>query len=60
MVKLNATDAPWEEALALDERRRQILTQVESLRAERNTGSKRVGELFRTEEWKRPMPSRNA
>ena len=47
MQKLAATDAPWELALALDEQRRQLLTQVESLRAERNTGSKRVGELFR-------------
>ncbi len=50
MAKLNATDAPWEEALALDEQRRQILTQVESLRAERNTGSKRVGELYRNKQ----------
>ncbi len=46
MRKLNDTEAPWEQALALDERRRQILTQVESLRAERNTGSKEVGKLF--------------
>ena len=47
MEKLNAGDAPWQEALALDEKRRQILSEVEALRAERNTGSKRVGELFR-------------
>ncbi|HXF61723.1 MAG TPA: serine--tRNA ligase [Caldilineaceae bacterium] len=47
MEKLNATDAPWEQALALDERRRQILTQVEKLRAERNAGSKQVGQLMR-------------
>ncbi len=47
MRKLNAEDAPWERALALDEQRREILTQVEALRAERNTGSKRMGELFR-------------
>lgn len=47
MRKLNAQDAPWEKALALDEKRREILTQVEALRAERNTGSKRMGELFR-------------
>ena len=46
MRKLNDTEAPWEQALALDEQRRQILTQVESLRAERNTGSKEVGKLF--------------
>ena len=47
MRKLNAEDAPWERALALDEERRQLLTQVEALRAERNTGSKQVGEYFR-------------
>ena len=46
MRKLNDTEAPWEQALALDEQRRQILTQVESLRAERNAGSKEVGKLF--------------
>ncbi len=47
MQKLNAVDAPWEKALALDEERRSILVQVEALRAERNSGSKKVGELFR-------------
>lgn len=47
MQKLNAVDAPWERALDLDEERRTLLTQVEALRAERNSGSKRVGELFR-------------
>lgn len=47
MEKLNDTTAPWQEALTLDEQRRQLLTQVETLRAERNSGSKRVGELFR-------------
>ena len=47
MRKLNAMDAPWERALELDEQRRQILAEVEQLRAERNSGSKRVGELFR-------------
>lgn len=47
MVKLNAVDAPWEQALAADERRRQLLTRVEALRAERNAGSKQVGQLFR-------------
>jgi len=47
MRKLNDTDAPWEKALDLDEQRRQILTRVEALRGERNTGSKKVGELFR-------------
>jgi seryl-tRNA synthetase len=48
MAKLNATDAPWERALELDERRRHLLTRVETLRAERNAGSKEVGQLFRT------------
>jgi seryl-tRNA synthetase len=47
MRRLNAQDAPWERALELDEERRVLLTQVEALRAERNAGSKRVGELFR-------------
>ena len=46
MAKLNDTEAPWEEALSLDEQRRRILTQVETLRAERNVGSKEVGKLF--------------
>ncbi|MEX1020332.1 MAG: serine--tRNA ligase [Litorilinea sp.] len=47
MIKLNAVDAPWERALELDEQRRSLLTRVEALRAERNTGSKAVGQLFR-------------
>lgn len=47
MRRLNAPDAPWERALALDEERREILAKVEALRAERNIGSKQVGELFR-------------
>lgn len=47
MRDLNAEDAPWERALELDEKRRALLTQVEALRAERNTGSKQVGQLFR-------------
>lgn len=47
MRRLNAEDAPWRQALAKDEERRLLLTQVEALRAERNAGSKRVGELFR-------------
>jgi seryl-tRNA synthetase len=48
MAKLNATDAPWELALDLDERRRHLLTRVETLRAERNSGSKEVGQLFKS------------
>ena len=47
METLGATDAPVIEALALDERRRAILTRVEALRAERNTGSKQIGQLMR-------------
>lgn len=47
MRKLHVEDAPWERALELDEKRRGILTEVEALRAERNAGSKQVGQLFR-------------
>ncbi|MEM7535818.1 MAG: serine--tRNA ligase [Chloroflexota bacterium] len=47
MQKLHDLDAPWEKALALDEERRELLTKVEALRAERNTGSKQIGLLFR-------------
>ena len=47
MRKLNDTEAPWEKALALDEERRQLMTKVEALRAERNSGSKVVGNLMR-------------
>ncbi|MEZ4865274.1 MAG: serine--tRNA ligase [Caldilineaceae bacterium] len=47
MRKLNDKDAPWEKALALDEERRELLTKVEVLRAERNSGSKQVGALMR-------------
>ena len=47
METLGAADAPVVEALALDERRRAILTRVEALRAERNTGSKQIGQLMR-------------
>ncbi len=47
MEALGATDAPVAQALDLDERRRQILGQVEALRAERNAGSKQIGQLMR-------------
>ena len=47
MRKLNDTTAPWAKALALDEERRELLTKVELLRAERNSGSKQVGSLMR-------------
>ncbi len=47
MTALNAGDAPVQRALDLDERRRQILARVEVLRAERNSGSKQIGQLMR-------------
>ncbi len=47
MAALNAGDAPVQRALDLDERRRQILARVEVLRAERNSGSKQIGQLMR-------------
>ena len=47
MARLHATDAPWAQALDLDEQRRELLTRVEALRAERNAGSKQIGLLFR-------------
>ena len=47
MRSLNAEDAPWERALQLDQQRRQLLSQVEALRAELNSGSKEIGRLFR-------------
>jgi len=46
MRKLNDSEAPWEQALDLDERRRSLLTRVETLRAERNAGSKEIGRLY--------------
>jgi seryl-tRNA synthetase len=42
MIDLN-TEAPIDEILALDTRRRDILTEVEALRARRNTVSKQIG-----------------
>jgi len=47
MRALAAEDAPVAQALALDERRRAILVRVEVLRAERNSGSKQIGQLMR-------------
>jgi seryl-tRNA synthetase len=47
MRKLNVEDAPWAQALEFDQQRRQILTQVEGLRAELNSGSRDIGKLFR-------------
>jgi seryl-tRNA synthetase len=46
-LKRRHTEAPLEEALALDAKRRATLTEVEALRAEKNTISKEVGELSR-------------
>lgn len=41
------TEAPLDEAIALDTERRALLTEVETLRAERNALSKEVGEMAR-------------
>jgi seryl-tRNA synthetase len=49
------TEAPLDEALSLDSRWREVLAEVESLRAEKNAVSKEVGQLSRlmkTEETK--------
>jgi seryl-tRNA synthetase len=42
--KLN-TEAPIDEILALDERRRQLVAEVEQLKAQRNAESKRIGQM---------------
>ena len=47
MAKLNDAEAPWELALELDERRRELLQRAEKLREMRNVGSKQIGALFR-------------
>ena len=47
MIDLGASDAPVEDAYRLDKRRREILVEVEALKAERNTGSKQIGSLMR-------------
>jgi seryl-tRNA synthetase len=44
MVDLNV-EAPIEEILTLDEQRREILTEVEALRAQRNTVSREIGRM---------------
>ena len=44
LVNLSAS-APIDEILALDESRREILQEVEALRAERNTVSKQIGQM---------------
>ena len=44
LVKLNTT-APIDEILALDEERRSLLTEVESMRHRRNVVSKEIGRM---------------
>jgi len=46
LVDLNL-EAPIDDIVDLDVRRREILKEVEALRAERNTGSKAIGQLMR-------------
>jgi seryl-tRNA synthetase len=46
LIKLNA-EAPIDEILELDQQRRELLQEVEALRAERNAGSKQIGALMR-------------
>ncbi len=41
------TEAPIDEILQLDQQRRDLLKEVETLRNERNTGSKAIGQLMR-------------
>ena len=43
VIATTYTEAPLDEIVALDERRRALLTDVESLKAELNQGSKEVG-----------------
>ena len=47
MQDLQAFDAPVDRALALDDERREILIELENLRARRNTDSRRIGQLLR-------------
>jgi len=47
MRDLFAEDAPIDDAINLDMRRREILVEVEALKAGRNTGSRQIGELMR-------------
>ncbi len=44
---LRNTEAPLDEAIEADAERREVLSQVEELRAEKNTISKEIGELSR-------------
>ncbi len=47
MAALGALDAPVDEAISHDRRRREILVEVEKFKAERNTSSKQIGQLMR-------------
>jgi len=47
MRDLFAEDAPIDDAINLDMRRREILMEGETLKAERNTGSRQIGVLMR-------------
>jgi seryl-tRNA synthetase len=47
LARRGATDAPLDEIVALDVKRRRSLQEVESIRAERNALSKEIGELTR-------------
>ena len=46
-LELRNTKAPLDEAIALDTERRALLTEVETVRAERNALSKEIGQLAR-------------
>ena len=46
-LELRNTEAPLDEAIALDTERRSLLTEVEAVRAERNALSKEIGQLAR-------------
>lgn len=47
MQDLQAFDAPLDVAITLDDERREILIELENLRARRNTDSRRIGQLLR-------------
>ncbi|MCB0033734.1 MAG: serine--tRNA ligase [Anaerolineales bacterium] len=46
LVKLNDANAPIDEIVALDQRRREILVEVEELRRQRNVASKEIGQMM--------------
>ena len=51
--KRNTDPAPVDEAITLDRKRREILVEVEALKAERNAGSKQIGRTKDPEERKK-------